>query len=558
MRVRGSAAACAAVVVSLALVACGGGSSNETQGGATTTGSAGSPAAGRTGGTLRIGIASTKIDSLNPLVGSSSISLETYRQVYPYLLEYDIHNKLHADWAKSYKISPDGLTWTFTTAAGAHWADGKPLTAADAAWTINMVVKFRDGPAAQMANYSLGIKSAEASTPTTVLVHLTKPTATVGNGLANIPILPEHIWSNYATGSGAQLKTFQNTSPVGAGPFKVAKYTPNQFILFSRNASSYATPPKVDAFGFNFFSNNDALVSALKANEIDVALDLPATTIGTLKSDPSVKVESTPGYDTILLGVNSNTKRTEHPELRDPKLREALALGIDRPAINKTITLGTGGLTDGLLTPDHPLANKSLSKPTYDPGKANAMLDELGFKKGTDGIRVANGQKMRYLVLANSQTTGAPLVTNLVVDNLKKLGLQIDVRSADSAGFTDLVTAGKYTKFDFTIDDYGASFEPTHQLGLATCASLGAENESGYCNPQYDALYAKQASEVGAARQKTLDALQEQIVRDRPLIPIYSSPNIVGLRKNVNGFVVSPLVVANYASKAWIGSITVK
>jgi peptide/nickel transport system substrate-binding protein len=557
MRLHGSVAACAAVLVALALVACGGGSRDEA-GGGTTTATGGSPAAGRSGGTLRIGIASTKIDSLNPMVGSTSLALETYREIYPYLLEYDAHNKLSGDWAKSYKISSDGLTWTFTTPAGARWADGKPLTAADAAWTINVVVKFRDGPAAQMANYSLGIKSAEAPTPTTLVVHLRKPTATVGNGLANIPILPEHIWSTYAAGNGARLKTFQNTSPVGAGPFKVAKYTANQFILFSRNPSSYAPAPKIDAFGFNFFSNNDALVSALKANEIDVALDLPATTIGTLKADRSIKVESVPGYDTILLGINSNTKRTQNPELRDPKLREALALGIDRPAINKTITLGTGGLTEGLLTPNHPLANQSLPKPTYDPAKANALLDQLGYKKGPDGIRVAKGHKMRYLVLANTATTGAPLVTNLVVDNLKRLGLQIEVRGADSAAFTDLVTAGDYTKFDFTIDDYGASFEPTHQLGLATCASLGAENESGYCNAQYDALYEKQASQHGAARQRTLDALQEQLVRDRPLIPIYSSPNIVGLRRNVNGFVVPPLVIANYASKAWIASITVK
>lgn len=555
MRPVGKVVACLTTVMALALTGCGGGGSSD---GSTSTKGQSSPSAGRDGGTLRIGIASTKVDSLNPFVGKTSLALESYRVLYPYLLEYDRANKLNTDWAKKYEISSDGLTWTFTTAAGAKWSDGKPLTAADAAWTLNTIVKHRDGAAANMANYSLGIKSVEAPDATTVVVHLSKPTATVGNGLANIPILPQHVWEPYAAGNGAQLKTFQNTNPVGAGPFKVAKYTANQFVLFARNDDSYAPRPKLDGFGISFYSNNDGLVNALKSNEIDAALDLPATTLKTLKSDPAVKVESEPGYDTILLGINSNEKRTQNPELRDPKLREAIALGINRPQIAKTITLGTGGLSNGLLPPNHPLANKSLPVPTYDPAKAGALLDEAGYAKGPDGIRQANGRPMKYEVLANAATTGAPLVTNLVVDDLKKLGFAIEVKNADSAAFTAAVTTADYTKFDFTIDDYGASFEPTHQLGLATCADKGAENESGYCNAEYDALYAKQSTQTGDARQKTLDAMQQKLYADKPLISIYTSPNIVGLRKNVNGFVVAPLVIANYASKTWVASMTVK
>jgi peptide/nickel transport system substrate-binding protein len=504
------------------------------------------------GSTLRMGIAGTTVDSLNPFVGQSSLSLMTYRVVYPYLLQYDADNKLSTDWATSYEVSKDGKTWSFKTPQGEKWSDGEPLTAEDAAWTINTIVHYKDGPAATFSSYVINVKSARATSPTSLEVELTKPTATVGDGLANIPILPQHVWEQYATGTGAELKTFKNDSPVGAGSFLVSSYTRNEAILYKRNPDYYGTEPKLAQFGFSFYSNVDALVNAIKNNEIDVALDVPPTTVKALKGDSSIDVVSEPGYDTILLGINSNPKRTTNPELQDPQVREAIALGLDRQQISDTVTLGTGGIGSSILPPNQPYVDPSIQPPVYDLDKANQMLDDLGFERGSDGIRVANGHPMSYTLYFCSCVTGAPLDVNLIVDGLEKLGIKADARESDSAAYTAAIVKDDYTQFDLSVDDYGPSFEPSDYLGIVSCGQLGAENESGYCNADYERLYAKQASQVGEARQKTLDALQQKVLEDKPLIPIYSAPNVVALRDTVTGFKPTPITIINYESKQWL------
>src|SRR4051812_21307219 len=129
-------------------------------------GSSGSGGGGD-GGTLRMGITGTTVESLNPFVGQSSLSLMTYRLLYPHIVEYDKKNEIGDAFATSKVLSKDELTWTFKTQPKAKWSDGKPLTAADAAWTINTIIKYQKGPAAQLSSYVEGIAGADAPNPGT-------------------------------------------------------------------------------------------------------------------------------------------------------------------------------------------------------------------------------------------------------------------------------------------------------------------------------------------------------------------------------------------------------
>ena len=109
---------------------------------------------------------------------------------------------------------PDGKIWTFHTQPNAKWSDGKPLTAADAAWTYSTILKFQNGATANSAGYVAHMKSAhraERDHPGADL--LSRPVANVLSQVQQVPILPEHIWAKYATGNGKALKTFQNNAP---------------------------------------------------------------------------------------------------------------------------------------------------------------------------------------------------------------------------------------------------------------------------------------------------------------------------------------------------------
>lgn len=108
-------------------------------------GCGGSSSGEKTGGTFRIGT-SSRIDSLNPYVAFNQDSYSTFMYIYPFFVQYDESNvKFAPDFAKSWSTSPDGKTWTFKTVPNAKWSDGQPLTAEDAAWTINTDIEYKAG-----------------------------------------------------------------------------------------------------------------------------------------------------------------------------------------------------------------------------------------------------------------------------------------------------------------------------------------------------------------------------------------------------------------------------
>src|SRR5215469_7945386 len=141
--------------------------------------SPGSQHAVRQGGILRIGTLEG-IDSLNPFVGFNQDAYSTWFYIYPSLVQYNLHTyKFIPNFATSWQTSPDGLTWTFHLAPHARWSDGKPLTAADVAWTINTILKYQNGPAGAWAGSVAHLASIKATNATTVVATYTRPVADV-------------------------------------------------------------------------------------------------------------------------------------------------------------------------------------------------------------------------------------------------------------------------------------------------------------------------------------------------------------------------------------------
>ncbi|HEX3453145.1 MAG TPA: ABC transporter substrate-binding protein, partial [Gaiellaceae bacterium] len=219
---------CGALI--LALTACGGsggsGSGNDTN---SASGS----------GTFRLGT-SNGIDSLNPYVAFNQDAYSAFEYIYPVLVQYDKNLHFAPFFAKSWQASNGGKTWTFKTQPNAKWSDGKPLTAADAAWTINTDVKYKSGGAANAAGTISHITNATAPNPTTLVVNYDEAGSSswVLSQFQQFFILPKHVWAAHLGKKGAGLKTFPNNAPVvGSGPFNLVRYQKNQIALFQRNNS---------------------------------------------------------------------------------------------------------------------------------------------------------------------------------------------------------------------------------------------------------------------------------------------------------------------------------
>jgi peptide/nickel transport system substrate-binding protein len=511
------------------------------------------------GGTFRIAT-SSGIDSLNPYVAFNQDAYSMFEYIYPFLVQYDRSNKRFvADFARSWKPSNAGKTWTFKTVPNAKWSDGKPLTATDAAWTINTDIKYQSGGAANAAGLIAHITRAEAPNPTTLIVHYKAAAGNVLGQFQQFAILPKHVWSAHTGHKGADLKTFPNNPPiVSGGPFKLVKYTKNEIALFQKNDSFYGPKPKVDAFGLRIFGNDDAMVSALKAHEIDAIEAVPATAIKTLKN-AGFTITAVPGVDQTDFIINSNLKKTKNRELLNLKVKEAFAHAVDRAHIIRVVFLGRAKPADSIV-PSSTGAwhNPNLKPEKFDIAQANRMLDTLGYKRGPGGIRVASGHKMAYDVIAPTDVQSVPRTFQILQADFKKIGVQLRQKALDSTAAFDLMTSpnNKYLNFDLALWDWVSLIDPDFMLSVVTCAQYGGWSDSGYCNKQYDTMYSKQQLTPDQGKRRSIVwRMQQFLYTQRPYIWLALQDSVHALSSKWTGLVPSPQGPFNSLSKLSLTSV---
>jgi peptide/nickel transport system substrate-binding protein len=476
------------------------------------------------GGVYRLGSASS-IDSLNPFVAFQEDAYSTFEIIYPYLVQYNSSLQFVPDFARSWQESDGGRVWTFHTQPNAKWSDGKPLTAADAAWTYSTILKFQNGPTANTAGDVAHMQSATAPNATTVVITYKQPVANVLSQLQQVPILPEHVWAKYAAGNGKALTTFTNPAPiVSGGPFTLVKYTPKQIVLFKRNPRFYGPKPHIDGLGLQFFGTYDAEVTALKSGQLDGIEVVPPTSVADLKKAGFVVRESQGDYFDDFI-INSNPQQdASHKELLNPLLRQAFDDAIDRAQIVKTSLLGYGQAGSSIIPPATGHWNDPSVKPaTFSLAKANALLNQAGYKMGPNGVRIADGHPMSYQVIMPADTTGGygDRSFAIIQGDFQKIGVQLNPKNLDNSAAYSAVTADHYRSFELSMWDWQPLIDPDFELSVLTCGAWNVWNDTGYCDKSYDQLYQAQGAAMAPAqRQHVVYEMQQMIATQRPYLVI--------------------------------------
>ena len=507
---------------------------------------------GSSGGVLHIGT-TYPIDSMNPFVAQSDYSYAVYEYIYPQLVQYNGKLGITPDFARSWSASDGGRTWTFHTVPHAHWSDGKPLTAADVAWTINEVMKYKNGPAGQWAGLLEHMIGASAPNATTLVIKYSTAVANVLEQMQGMAVLPKQVWAPYFTGNGAKLKTYANVPPangkpmVSGGPFEMVQYKANQYALFKRNPDWWGPKPKIEGFGLQFFSNADAMVQALKDGQVDfIGEYTPPTAVKALKQAGFV-VTTTPSLSMKTFIINTNPHKTTHRELLDPRVREAIEYATDRSQIIKTAWLGLAQAGSTIIAPaDGSWHDPNIKVLPFDLAKANQLLDAAGFKRGSNGVRIADGHPMSYSVIFPPDERGTGDRTfQIMQTDLAKIGISISQQNMDDSATFNAISApnSKYETFDMAMWDWVPPVDPDFMLSVMTCAQLGNNSDSGYCNPAYDKMYARQSTLIAtSARRALIWQMQQYIYNAKPYI-ILDYPDIIEAHSTTwAGFTVSPVM----------------
>ena len=525
------------------LAACGGGESTTPGGGGDSAATGGAETAAiKEGGIFRLGTTSNP-DSINPFVGFSALSYILWTETYPTLVQYDADYKITGDWADSWTTSSDGKVWTFKVKSNGSWSDGKPITAADAAFTGNLIIKYGEGPAAMMAPFIAHSTNFEAPDPTTLVITYDQPVANVLPQLQQFFILPQHVVEPIIGANGKGLKKWDpmaGGAQVGGGAFYVKTFEKKGTTIIEKNPGYYTTPPHVDAIGVTVYQNADAMLAALKGGQLDSVDTLPPTLAEQWSNDPNFTVEVGASSFIYDIPINSNQKKTNNRELLDPLVKNALDLAVDRTQIIDTVLNGYGTPVATMFTElSAPYNNTDIPIPPYDIAAANKILDDAGYKRGADGIRVGpDGSKFDWEVIVPENVEGIDRLFEILKTSWAELGINITAKKLDSTASFEAIGAPdwKYLDFDLAIWDWVGYIDPDFMLSVLLCNQLGGWSDTGYCNPAYDKLYDQQGVTLDQEERKAIIwEMQDIQNQDHPYLWVAQKQSISAYSKNWGG-----------------------
>ncbi len=478
---------------------------------------------------LRVGWAGSP-DTLNPGTAVLAEAYTAFELVYDSMYQLNLDGTYSLELAESVDVSEDGTVWTFTIRDGFMWHDGEPLTASDIAFTYLFYQSNADFPFLPV--YTDYFASVEAPDDSTVVITLSEAIPNMESQLIFLYVLPEHIWGSLE----GVASEFENLAMIGSGPFKLVEYSQNEFIHFAATGEHPVYSPNIAEAVFQTFENQDALVQALRTGQVDMITEMPNTAVVSLRNEANIAVVSGPPFYPSVADIIFNLTEEEdcppddgicsgHPALRDRQVRLALAHATDKQKLIDVVLLGLGdpGLT---LIPNGlgPFYNDNLVDYEYNPELANQILDDAGYADTDgDGIReTPDGLPLSFRMNYPSDSTNAPRESELLKEMWTEVGINVEIQALDP----DALTAVCCPTFDFDIIlwGWGSDPDPGFLLSVMTTGEIPTGNsETGYSNPDYDALYVQQQTELDMDRRIELVHEMQRIVHEDIvyIIPFY-------------------------------------
>lgn len=421
------------------------------------------------------------------------------------------------------EVSADLKSWTFKLRPGLKWSDGQPLNADDFDFTWRLWDNPKFG-AASTVGYNQITSDDISADKLTITFHLKSGFApflslwTDGGGSP----LPMHHFASMAP--DAILKSKDNLNPsVTSGPFMMSESVPGDHYTVVRNPNYYRASeglPHLDKIIFRPIANEDTILKDLQAGSITSSWFLDVSKTATYKTLTNYKLAVNPNssnYEVMIFNL-------KNPILgKNLDVRKAMAMAIDHNALITTARLGQATP----LCTDH---GKSLSPgyqadapcPKFDPAAANALLDQDGWVKGPDGVRVKNGQRLEFNY---STTTGKPwrLSDELILQsNFKDIGVKINIKNYPaSTFFGQFMPNGQHDLAEF---ENTYTYDPD-DASVLDCTQQGTNglNWSFYCNPQMQQyLKDEQSTADPVARQAAFDKIHGLELTDFPFVVLYS------------------------------------
>ena len=490
-------------------------------------------------------------ETMDPTLNNSSGAGTMILNAFEGLMVLDENDQPTEGAAESYEVSDDGLVYTFKLRQDGKWSDGEPVvadnfkyswlraldkaTAAEYAYQlfyIKNAEKFYNG---EVSADEVGIKVIDDYT---LEVTLETPTSYFLQLCAFTTYVPlrEDIVSANPEGWATNPETY-----VSNGPFKLVQWDMKDQLVFEKNENYWDKDSvKLDTLTFKLVTDETTAYSELKAGNFDMVNSVPTNEIEPGIAEGLVHVNPKLGNYYFVINVGKqDTMNADVKEVLSNKLvRQALNLAIDRQEIidnvGKAEQVPAYSFVPQGITDEN--GNEFASKEYYDPSdmegniaKAKELLKEAGYE---------NGEGLPTIELMYNSEGAHKDICQIVQENLAKIGINIELANQEWAVFLNTRQQGGYEiARQGWIGDYSDSM-----TFLDLFVTGGGNNDSGYSNPEYDALIA--AAKVESDPDKRKEQLREAediLMDDMPILPIYYYTTVMGWNENVKGIQVSVL-----------------
>jgi ABC-type transport system substrate-binding protein len=504
--------------------------------------------------------------SLNPMVGYLGTDYVMWALAYDIPINFattDLGPDFDHSLVTSVDASADGMSFTYHFRSGVKWSDGEPFSASDAAWTLTY---YKEN---NVPNYSADLAlmdTATATDDTTMVLTSKKPTSFYSGSSVFLYeyLLAEHVWGKFQDDyKGAKQEP--GFPSVGTGPFIITDYVKNQYVQLDRNPYYWGLDagltPHVDQIIYRIYGNQDAEAAAVQSGEVDFGYFSSANILNTLESRGlETRGAIVPSFGEIGINTGSayQTDTTGgfkphgdgHPALQDVVLRQAMRRAVDNQTLVDKVLLGYGLAG---VSPVQPGATTGDWQPgpddpdlSFNIDAANQMLDDAGYKMGSDGVRIdpKSGKPLEFRFYSRASDQNSIDIVPYVSGWMEQIGIKLDPQTLNSNKLGNVILAGDYDLFEW---GWYPNPDPNYILNIFTCAqrppnpNTYRNSDSYYCNPEYDALN-KQQSEVldPADRVDIVHQMQAILYRDQPYLVIWNDALLEAYSADWTGFLPQP------------------
>jgi peptide/nickel transport system substrate-binding protein len=459
-------------------------------------------------------------NNLDPRVGTDDSSQKLHDLIFDNLVGLDARLRPVPRLAERLE-HPDPLTYVATLRRGVRFHDGRPFTAADVVYTFGFMldptfVSGKKGGFSELA-------SVVARDPYTVVFELRAPFESFPLNLNVMQIVP--------AGSGPELRDH----PIGTGPYRFVRYDVDDKVELRAFEDYYGGAPRNDGLIFKIVPDEVMRGLEVRKGTIDVVInDVSPDIVHQLKDEPRLQVVTSPGVDYQYIGVN-----LQDPVLRDVRVRQAISSAIDRSAIVEHLRRGLATPAAAFLPSMSWARAGDIPAVPRDVEKARHLLDAAGWPDPD-----ADGPRPRLaLTLKVSNTEFNRLQSAVLQENLKEIGIALDVRTYEFATLYADVLAGNFQLFCLQWTG-GALADPDilRRVFHSSQAPPSGFNRGRFNDPQVDALLDRASASTDPVRRLELfQAVQREVAEKVPYIGLWHKTNVVVAQRTLTGVRLTPL-----------------